>query len=90
MNLVNKNEDINLETNNAENNAIEYMNDMMEINISFNKLYLEVTNISKEDNITIPIQNSNKNNRTKKIPEKFRQFIFTEENSLEKQINFKV
>lgn len=25
MNLVNKNEDINLETNNAENNAIEYI-----------------------------------------------------------------
>jgi len=59
--------------------------DDSEINISFNKLYFEATNISKENNITIPIQNSNKNNRTKKIPERLRHFIFTEESSLEKQ-----
>jgi hypothetical protein len=34
-----------------------------EINITFNKLYNEATNISKENNITIPIKNSNKNNK---------------------------
>jgi len=59
--------------------------DDSEINVTFNKLYIEATNISKENNITIPIQNSNKNNITKEIPEKFWQFIFTEESSLEKQ-----
>lgn len=58
--------------------------DDSEINISINELYLEATNISKENNITIPIQNSNKNNRTKKIQENFRQFILTE-GSFEKQ-----
>jgi len=45
------------------------------ISISFNELYLEATNISKENNIIIPIQKSNKNHRIKKIPEKFRQFM---------------
>jgi hypothetical protein len=54
------------------------------INIIFNKLYLEATNISKENHITTPIQKPNKNNRTKITTEKLRQFIFKEENALEK------
>jgi len=45
--------------------------DDWEINISFDILYLEATSISKENNITIPIQNSNKNNRTKKSQKSF-------------------
>jgi hypothetical protein len=40
--------------------------DNSNIKISFNKIYIEAINISKENNNTIPIQKSNKNNRKKK------------------------
>lgn len=55
-----------------------------EINNSmFNKFFLDAINISKENNITIPNQNLKKTKRTKKMPVKYNQFIFTESSSLE-------
>ncbi|XP_050548616.1 zinc finger MYM-type protein 1-like [Daktulosphaira vitifoliae] len=49
---------------------------------NFNKMYVEATNICKENDISTQNEHSTKK-RIKKIPDKFKQFIFTELSSLE-------
>ncbi|KAF0747558.1 zinc finger MYM-type protein 1-like, partial [Aphis craccivora] len=51
-------------------------------NSKFNEMFTETVNICKENNISIPNEQS-KQKRTKKIPEKFKQYIFTVNSSLE-------
>jgi hypothetical protein len=54
-------------------------------NSNFNKMYNEAINICKENSISIPNEHNehSKKKRTKKVPEKFKQYIFTENSSLE-------
>ena len=56
----------------------------------YNKIFNEAINISKEYNIKIPSQKSETKSWIKSIPEKYKQFIFTEQGSVENnQITWK-